>query len=90
MGFFGGKIGKVLGGEIGGRIGGKTGRSIGSVLGEAGGSLAPGFKNGGRVKRTGKALVHKDEYVLPAGVKPTAAQRKAVAKRKADSKKGKK
>ena len=87
MGLFGGKIGKVLGGEIGGRIGGKSGRAIGSVLGEGAGTLAPGFKNGGRVKRTGKAVVHKGEYVLPKGVKPTAAQRKAVAAKKKGGKK---
>lgn len=89
MGFFGGKIGKVLGAEIGSKLGGKSGRAIGSALGEAGGSLAPGFRNGGKVKRTGKALVHRGEYVLPKGVKPTAAQRKAVAARKAADKKKK-
>lgn len=39
----------------------------------------PAFKKGGRVKRTGKALVHKGEYILPRGVKPTKAQVKKVA-----------
>ena len=38
----------------------------------------PAFKKGGRVKRTGKAIVHKGEYILPKGVKPTKAQVKKV------------
>lgn len=37
------------------------------------------YKKGGRVKRTGKALVHKGEYILPRGVKPTKAQVKKIA-----------
>lgn len=40
------------------------------------------FKNGGRVKKTGMALVHKGEFVLPVGVKPTKAQLKKVAKKR--------
>jgi hypothetical protein len=44
------------------------------------------FKSGGRVKgKKGKAMraiVHGGEYVLPVGVKPTASQKKAVAKNK--------
>ena len=48
-----------------------------------------GFKTGGRVKRTGKALVHKNEYVLPAGVEPTKAQKKKVATIKLKSKSNK-
>jgi hypothetical protein len=39
------------------------------------------FKNGGRVRKTGKATVHKGEYVLPRGVAPTARQKRMVAKR---------
>jgi hypothetical protein len=42
----------------------------------------PGFKKGGLVKKTGVAFVHKGEFVLPVGVKPTKAQIKQVAKRK--------
>jgi hypothetical protein len=41
-----------------------------------------GFKKGGRVKKTGKAMLHKGEFVLPVGVKPTKAQIKKVAMRK--------
>ena len=52
-----------------------------------------GRKLGGKIHKTGPHLMHKNEFVLPAGVKPTAAQRKAVkqgkkaaAKRKAGAK----
>jgi hypothetical protein len=38
------------------------------------------FKKGGRVKKTGPALVHKGEFVLPASVKPTKSQLAKVAK----------
>ena len=33
-----------------------------------------GYRKGGRVKKTGKALVHKGEFVLPRGVEPTKWQ----------------
>ena len=64
----------------------ETAKGIGSAAGGvAGGALEP-FKHGGRVKgKKGaprKAIVHGGEYVLPVGVKPTAAQKKAVAQRK--------
>ncbi len=49
------------------------------------------FKNGGKVKgKKGSAkmaIVHGGEYVLPVGVKPTKAQKSAVAKKKARAKK---
>ncbi len=49
------------------------------------------FRTGGRVAgKNGKAKIaqlHAGEYVLPIGVKPTVAQKKAVAKRKAKTKK---
>ena len=80
MGLFGSLLGKIGGGLIGGLFG-KKGGEIGSELGEAGGSLVP-FKKGGRVMKTGPILAHKNEFVLPAGVKPTKAQRAAVAKGK--------
>ena len=41
------------------------------------------LEKGGDVKKTGAVIVHKGEYMLPKGVKPTKAQRKAVAKGKA-------
>lgn len=90
MGIFGniiGKsLGKVAGGIAGGLVGGKAGRKIGSKLGSdlggvAGATLTP-YKKGGKVAKTGPALVHKGEYVLPAHVKPTKAQMSAVAKGK--------
>jgi hypothetical protein len=49
----------------------KAGGSI--SFDEASGS-GTGFKLGGRVKKTGTALVHAGEYVLPKGIKPTKDQ----------------
>jgi outer membrane lipoprotein SlyB len=82
MGVIGAELGGTLGGALGQRFGGSAGGDIGRVLGKIGGGLFPYFKNGGPVKKTGLAMVHKNEYVLPAGVKPTKAQRAAVAKKK--------
>jgi len=87
MGFFGNLLGEVGGGLVGGLIGGDKGKAVGSNIGGELGGLIP-FKKGGAVgKRNVKALLHAGEYVLPKGVKPTKAQRKAVADKK---KKGKK
>ena len=51
----------------------------------------PVFKTGGTIKDTrGRPKIiqaHAGEYVLPLGVKPTVAQKKAVAKRKAKARK---
>ena len=81
------KLGAILGralGSIGSALlpvkgidGGQVGETLGGLT---------GFKNGGAVKRTGKALVHKGEYVLPKNAKPTKAQRAVVAKNKAKAK----
>ena len=88
MGFFGNLLGEVGGGLVGGLIGGDKGKAVGSNIGGELGGLIP-FKKGGAVgKRNVKALLHAGEYVLPAGVKPTKAQKKAVADKK--KKKGKK
>ena len=90
MGIFGNIIGKSLGGVAGGIaggfVGGKKGRKIGSKLGSdlggtAGALLTP-YKKGGKVPKTGPAMLHKGEFVLPAHVKPTKAQKSAVAKGK--------
>ena len=78
----GSSIGKKLGGKTGAKIGGDLGRVAGAGLGAA----FPYFKDGGPVKQTGLAMVHSGEYVLPKGVKPTAAQKAAVAKRKKGAK----
>ena len=86
MGIIGNLLGQAGGSAIGGAIGGsqgsKAGQSIGGILGD----FLP-FKNGGRVPgakgKPVKAIVHGGEYVLPAGVKPTAAQKRAVARKHA-------
>jgi hypothetical protein len=88
MTLFGG-LGKLFGSGLGQLIGGKKGAAIGSEIGGGLGDLVPGFKNGGRVMKTGKALVHAGEFVLPSGISPTKAQKKAVAQRKAKAMKRK-
>ena len=83
MGIFGNIIGRALG-SIGSTllpIKGIDGGEIGGLLG----GMAP-FKTGGRVPRTGRALIHKGEYILPAGVEPTKSQKDRVAKGKAKAK----
>lgn len=77
LGQFFGNVGSALL-PIPGVDGGKLGSFLGGLS---------GFKNGGKVTRTGKALVHKGEYVLPANAKPTKAQMAIVAKNKRDAKK---
>ena len=47
------------------------------------------LEDGGAVDKTEMALVHKGEYMLPKGVKPTPAQRRAVAKKKITKQKAK-
>jgi len=80
MGGFGSAIGSLLG-NLGSAlipIPGVNGGQLGSFLGGL-----SGFKTGGAVKRTGRALVHKGEYILPSNCKPTKAQKAIVAKNKA-------
>lgn len=99
-----GGVGKAIGQELGGALGalgGKrgesAGRNIGGELGAIGlpaAAAALTLKTGGRVpgKKIGAprmALVHTGEFMLPVGVKPTAAQKKAVAALKAKEKKKK-
>lgn len=81
MGFFGNLLGEVGGGLVGGLFG-KKGADVGGKIGGELGGLIP-FKKGGAVGgRNVKALLHAGEYVLPAGVKPTKAQKAAVARGK--------
>lgn len=40
------------------------------------------FKKGGFLKNDGPIYAHRGEYVLPRGVKPTAAQMKLVNKKR--------
>ena len=81
MGLIGHALGSIGGSIVGGLIGGKKGKKIGKEIGGDIGLAYPAFKKGGKVKKTGLALVHKDEFVLPKGVKPTKAQKDAVAKK---------
>lgn len=70
-----------------------TGKALGTVVGtQAGMAIAEAapallaFRTGGRVPgkkgKPMKAIVHGSEYILPVGVKPTASQKRAVAKNK--------
>lgn len=90
-------IGQEVGGGLGHILGGKkgesAGRNIGGSLGAVGAPLAAAtlaFKKGGKVPgpkgKPVKAVVHGGEFILPVGVKPTMAQKRAIAK----GKKGKK
>ncbi len=69
--------------------GGVIGTQAGMYIAEAAPALLA-FKTGGLVKgkqgKARKAIVHGGEYVLPVGVKPTAYQKKQVARRKAQEK----
>lgn len=78
----GSNIAGLIGKRIAGRKGGEAASRIGRVAGGVLGGAFPMFKKGGKVNKTGLALVHKGEYVLPAGVAPTKAQKAKVAKKK--------
>ena len=80
MGFIASQIGGIGGQALGQKYGGNVGGEIGKIAGTALGMAFPYFKKGGKVKKTGLAMVHKNEYVLPSSVKPTKAQKDAVAK----------
>jgi hypothetical protein len=63
-------------------------KNIGSELGGAAGDVLGGwlgFKHGGKVPgakgKARKAIVHGGETILPVGVKPTVAQKKAIRMR---------
>jgi len=84
MGIIGGLLGSAAGNLGGQYFGGKAGASAGQQIGNILGGFLP-FKNGGKVpgKKNAprKAIVHGGEVVLPVGVKPTAAQKKAIRMR---------
>jgi len=73
MGLLGGSIGELAGGGLGeyvgkhygGETGGRIGKEIGSAGGKFLGAMLP-FKKGGKVKKTGVAMLHKGEIVVPA------------------------
>ena len=78
----GGAVGRVVGGSIGKAIGTLTGnREKGEAIGSKFGQSVLGFKKGGRVKKSGKYLVHKSEFVVPKKGKITKKQKSKVAKR---------
>ncbi len=79
----GGGLGRLIGKKIGGRRGADAGANIGRAAGGIAGAAFPMFKKGGKVNKTGLALVHKGEYILPKGVAATKAQKAKVAKKKA-------
>ena len=86
MGAFGNQLGSFLGGMAGRRFGkSDNAQKLGEGLGGLAGSYLP-FKKGGLVKgkkgKPVKALLHGGEYVLPASVKPTKAQKAKVAELK--------
>jgi hypothetical protein len=97
MGAIGAQLGVIAGGAAGGWLGSQImrklrlkknkyidfetmGASAGAALGGLGGAMLP-FKNGGKIKSTGRAYMHEGEFVLPKGVKPTKSQVKRVRKR---------
>lgn len=84
VGVAGGIAGGIAGKELASRLGASAlvGDIAGGLGSAIGGFLSP-FATGGAVKRDTKVILHKGEYVLPRGVKPTSIQRKAVAKNKA-------
>jgi hypothetical protein len=81
---FGSLFARTIGGGLGGLVGGSKGESAGRDIGSALGGFLP-FKKGGRVPgRNGmpvKAVVHGGETVLPVGVAPTMAQKRAIRKK---------
>lgn len=79
--FIGRRLGRLIDGNRGESIGNDLGSTLGTVTGGVIGSAAPTFKKGGRIKRTGKAVLHKGEFILPKGVPPTKSQIKKVRKR---------
>ena len=90
MGVIGKRLGEALGKSLGHFMGSKLGKYTGIHAKEGGrrgmeiaggiGNLLP-FKKGGRVRRNGKIIAHKGEFILPRGVKPTKKQIQKVRKR---------
>ncbi len=78
-----GPVSGFLASQVGKKVGGKgiEGDVLGALFGAAG-SFLPWYETGGKVKHTGPAMVHKDEYVLPANAKPTKRQKAIVKKNK--------
>lgn len=66
-------------------------KGLGGAVGTAAGTAFEPFRHGGPVRgRKGaprKIIAHSGEYVLPANAKPTLAQKRIVARDKAQAKK---
>jgi hypothetical protein len=89
---------EVGGQFTGGAVGNAIGQGFGHVVGlfkktkaekdeavRRGGEIGKtivGFKKGGRVKKSGKALVHKKEFIVKSGIKVSKSQKMKVQKRK--------
>lgn len=89
-GYAGAGLGEAIGKKFGGSIGQEAGKNIGRAIGTAAGAAIPYLKEGGAVKKTGPAYLHRNEFVLPASIKPTKSQKAAVAKLHKAKKGGKK
>jgi len=80
--YTGGKVGQTVGGILGGGIGLLAGdRKKGAKVGSRFGQSVLGFKKGGRVKKSGKYLVHKQEFIVPKKTPVTKKQLSKVSKR---------
>lgn len=83
----GGFAGEKLGGLVGGRRGASAGANVGRVAGRLAGGAFPFFKDGGEVKKTGLAYLHKGEYVVPANGKKHVSKAVKALVRKNKAKK---
>jgi hypothetical protein len=76
-GYVGEKVGKRFGNS-------NLGKELGTQLGSFAGSAVPYLKHGGYIKgkrnHSTVAILHGGETVLPATVKPTKKQKKAIKK----------
>jgi hypothetical protein len=86
-----GKAGSSLINEAGKATGKVVGGAVGAGIVEYAPLALTAFKTGGLIRapkgRPVPILAHGQEYVLPVGVKPTKAQKKAVAQNKRKAKK---
>ena len=93
MGFFSNLGGQLLGGGIGQLVGGQKGRDVGASIGSTLGNALIPFKKGGMVKKTGPALLHKGELVVPKHLVKNVSKtvkKKIAAAKKPKAKKSKK
>lgn len=77
-----GVLGEYYGKKYGSELGSKFGAWAGGHLGALAGRHLVRFKCGGRVRRTGPAILHKGEFVLPRGINPTRKQKQKMKKKK--------